>query len=455
MNQTTGSASVMLFSVNSNTGVVEDSVPSDPKVPGSAVLSRFSAVSDRINLISPPNTVPGDPTATPSILPFFWDWPTGSFPSTPFAGSRLEVHLDPNYTNSIADFRINSNTNHFGENNTTLVCDLNDNIYYWRVRARYWSNGHGEAFGAWTGGWSFQRLGFTAQNLQISIPFATPRFSWDMTEGAQFYRLQVSTDHNFSSTVIDQVTRMTSYTPSGTLAPAHYYWRVQVNRLCGVENDWSEVKEFDLTLLKPAGLTPDNPDIPVSYAPTFCWNPPIDENGDPVWIVWKYHVQVSQYMDFNKIYDSIDTVNNCWTPTKGYADGTYYWHVAMVDGNGRMGSYSQSATFIKLYPRPDELYSPINGPFMETPTFSWSPVNGATLYRLEVSLIDTFSTLYDWTETVNTKYTPSKIYASGHMYYWRVAIIDRDGNQAITFNNAQFYIGGIEENRIYLPTVWR
>ena len=40
-------------------------------------------------------------------------------------------------------------------------------------------------------------------------------------------------------------------------------------------------------------------------------------------------VQVSQDPNFSNIYDSVITNNNCWTPTKGYHDGTYYWHVAM------------------------------------------------------------------------------------------------------------------------------
>ena len=55
---------------------------------------------------------------------------------------------------------------YFGLNNDTLVNDIvGDNIYYWRVQPRYKIPGFPEAFGAWTGGWSFRRLGFTAQNL--------------------------------------------------------------------------------------------------------------------------------------------------------------------------------------------------------------------------------------------------------------------------------------------------
>ena len=341
MEQTTSSASVMLFSVNTSTNLVEDSVPSDPNVPGSAQLSRFSAVSERMNIISPPNTVTGDPRTISSILPFFWDWPTGSNDATPFAGSRLEVHLDAAYTSLKATYLNKSdtyNTRYLSWNNVTLVNDVvGDNIYYWRVQPRYKLPGLQEAFGAWTGGWSFYRLGFTAQNLKTSVTFATPTFSWDMAEGASTYRLQVSTDPNFGSTVINQVTPNNSYTPQGTLAQGHYYWRVQVNRYSGIVNDWSQVEQFNLSLPTPTGLMPDQ-EI-VSYPPTFCWDPLIkykDESPyEPILTAWKYRVQVSRDQSFSTIYDFIDTHNTCWTPTKGYLDGTYYWHVAMIDGNNQ------------------------------------------------------------------------------------------------------------------------
>ena len=141
--QVTGSASIMLVSINTGTYVLEDSVPSDPDVPGNGNLSRFSAVSDRMNLISPPSTVTGDPTLMPSLLPFFWDWPSGGNSSNPFIGARLEVHLDAKYTNQVAVIEMGSNTCYFGTNHSTMTSDIiGDNIYYWRVQPKYCRPGH-------------------------------------------------------------------------------------------------------------------------------------------------------------------------------------------------------------------------------------------------------------------------------------------------------------------------
>ncbi len=456
MSQVTSSFSVMLFSVDAN-GKVKDTVPSDPSVPVepgiTPELSRFSAVSEHMNLVFPPSTASGDSRTDPSLLPFYWDWPTGSDPSTPFAGSKLEVHLDSGYTNLVREFHIDSTDNYFGENNITFLNDLlGDNIYYWRVQPRYLYTGFTPAYGAWNGGWSFRRLGFTPQNLKTSVTWATPTFSWDMVEGASTYRLQVSTQDNFGSSVIDITTPMTSYTPQVTLAQGLYYWRVQVIRYNTPANDWSEVKQFNLLLPAPTGLTPDNNTV-VTYAPTLCWDPLIKLNDnepfEAILTAWKYRVQVSRDANFSVIYDWLDTYNNCWTPLKGYDDGMYYWHVAMIDGNGKFGPYnSTAATFIKQYPV-TTLISPINQSLHGTPTFIWTPVNGAATYRFEVSKWPTFSPLYDSIETYNTQFTPTKKYDFDVVYYWRVAIKDRDSRQG-PFTGSDIIIEVFKE---YMPLI--
>jgi hypothetical protein len=455
MSQVTNRASVTLFSVDNNDGKVIDTVPSDPQVPGTSQLSRFSAVSERMNLIYPPNVNAGNPTGDPitisSFLPFYWDWPTGRNPSTPWAGSKLEVYSNPGYTNMVAEFHIDSNTTWLGENNVTMLNDIvGDDIYYWRVQPRYWINGHDPTYGAWASGWSFQRVGFTPLNLLTSVSFAKSTFSWDMAEGASIYRLQVSTDPNFGSNVINQVTPLTSFTPTSALPPALYYWRVQIFRYANVENDWSEVQQFILSLPKPTGLTPDGG--VVNYAPTFCWDPLVgyDGQGNPVLAAWKYRLQVSLDPNFSQIYDSIDTFNNCWTPNKGYQDGNYYWHVAMIDGNGELGPYTDPpATFTKQYPI-TTLLSPISDPIATTPTFTWTPIDGAATYELEVSKYLTFSPIHDTVVTCNTQFTPTKAYDVDVIYYWRVAIRDGDGNRG-PFTDSKVIIG--QPYSAYLPSI--
>ena len=122
----------------------------------------------------------------------------------------------------------------------------------------------------------------------------------------------------------------------------------------------------------------------------------------------------------------------------------------MVDGNGKLGPYSPSATFTKQYPV-TTLISPIDESVPGTPTFIWTPVDGAATYVFEVSKFSTFSPTYDTIKTINTQFTPTKIYDSDLIYYWRVAIIDDSGRQG-PFNDAKIIIGA---GNIYLPLIKR
>ena len=450
---TTGSYAISLLSLPaSSPGTPQDSVPSDPNIPGSGPVSRFASVTERMNLVMPPNNAGIDPTVYPSIQPFFWDWPI----LAPWSGARIQAHLDPQFTSQVAEYVLTADTAHWAMMSHAWEKDFQgDNTYYWRVQPRYRVD-RALYYGAWSQSkpfesWRFERQGFVPENLQTSVTFATPTFSWDMVEGAESYDLQVDNDPGFSSPEINVTTKLNSYTYDTTLRNGTYYWRVRVRRNGGITNDWSPVQTFTLTLPVPTDLH-HRPSGVVGHAPTLCWTPLIASSGDvPVLAAWKYRVQVSKDATFTNIFDSVDTEQRCWTPTKGYDDGQYYWRVAMIDGQGRLGDFSTPATFTKQYPV-TTLISPTNGALLaSTPTFVWTPVNGAARYRLQVSLSSTFATLYDSVETVNTRYTPRKLYESRKTYYWRVAIIDSDGKVG-PYTDATIILDPYPY-RVYLPLV--
>jgi hypothetical protein len=448
MSQETGSYAVSLFSVANTIGAApQDTVPSDPNVPGSGVISRFASVTERMNQRMPPNDAGIDPTTFSSILPFFWDWPL----LAPWSGAYMNAYLDPEFTNSIADYTLTTSDAYFASTSHPWVDDfLGDNTYYWRIRPRY-RVGNTLIPGAWTEGMRFEREGFIPQDLQESVTFATPTFSWNMVEGAESYDIQVDNDPSFGSTVVDKNTTQTSYTDINTLSNGTYYWRVRARRRGNVTNEWSSTQNFELSLPQPTNLTPNGSNV--NKAPTLCWDPVVvASGGEDVLAAYKYRVQVSQNPSFSPVFDTVDTEQACWTPTKGYDDGTYYWQVAMIDGQTKPGDFSEVATFTKQYPV-TTLISPIDDSTVaSTPTFIWTPVYGAASYRLEVSLYENFSSLYDSVTTHNTRYTPTKVYESEKVYYWRVAIIDRNLKYG-PFNDAQILIGNA--NKIYIPLVMK
>jgi hypothetical protein len=361
----------------------------------------------------------------------------------------IEVYLDPEYTTLVDDFVYPTSyyqaTENYAQSSYAWEFDFTgDNTYYWRVKPRYILTDERLLLnGAWSQGWRFEREGFTPKDPVTSVEFATPSFSWDLVNGAKSYDLQVSTQENFGTTVININTKQTSYTSTSTLVSGTYYWRVRAHRtgsstsdFSDVTNDWSDTKTFTVQLAPPELLKPISGEN-VEYAPTLCWEhllkyyDPDPEDPDnpeiPVLAAWKYRVQVSKDPSFSTIFDTIDTEQSCFTPIKGYDDGQYHWRVAMIDGNNKLGNYSEPYTFTKQYPQ-TTLISPASGATVaETPTFVWTPVDGAAKYKLEVSLYDTFSPTYDSITTNNTRYTPTKVYEDSKEYYWRVAMIDDDG----------------------------
>jgi hypothetical protein len=423
---TTGSYAISLFSLPVGSGLPRDSVPSDPNVPGSGAISRFANVTERLNLVMPPTDAGLNLSTYPSILPFFWDMPI----LTPFSGAYMKAYLDPLFTTEAATYTLTSDSAYYTQTSHAWADDfIGDNTYYWRVQPRYRETGCGTSLcsGAWSQGWRFERKGFVPQNLTISVTFATPTFSWDMVEGAEYYELWVDDDPVFGSPV-KITTRQNSYTDDGTFAKGTYNWKVRVRRHGGEYNSWSAIQSFTLTLPTPGGLD-HLPAGVVGRAPTLTWTPVIrPTSGDAVFAAWKYRVQVSTEPTFSATYDSVDTEQRSWTPKEGYDDGTYYWHVAVYDGAGKMGAYSAYQTFTKQYPI-TTLVSPISGAHQDTtPTFVWTPVNGAATYKLQVSKVATFATNYDSITTPNTSFTPTKTYDNGVTYYWRVAIVDANSN---------------------------
>lgn len=427
----TGSYSVTLLSLPAGgSGAPQDSVPSDPNVPGSGAISRFANVSEHVNVLTPPDSRGIDPTVFPSFPPFFWDPPV----LAPWGGANLNIYLDTDLTTPISNYQTQTTGAYYGHIEHAWPSDiLGDNTYFWRVQPLYYDP-QGHVLGSLSYRPRFERVGFIAKNLQTSVTFATPTFSWDMVEGAQSYNLVVDNDENFATPIISINTTQNSFTPNNTLPNGDYHWSVQVVRSgaggAAVINGWAPTKHFTLAMPSPTGLSPASETI-VSKAPTLCWAPLIQSSGgQPVLAAYKYAVQVSNdpgYSPTSLILDGMVTEQNCWTPQVGYPDGKYYWRVAMRDKNDYQGAWTANQTFIKQYAAPT-LVKPTSGSVADTmPTFVWTAVNGAKAYRLQVSETHTFSSIYDTVLTENTSFTPIFKYSIGKTYHWRVAIVDYNG----------------------------
>jgi len=454
MQETTNSLALALFSAPAAGGAPADIVP--PTTDG-AVLSRFASVSDRLMLVSPANLnrVAAEGVTFPTLPPMRWHPPV----DVDCYGYYVQAALDSEFTSKVLDFSYRTNnTPGFEPPFLPYIKDLTgDNTYYWRVRPYYWYNGGSGYLGSWSQAFALERQGFVIEAPQASVPFATPTFSWDRVEGASGYDLQVSTDPAFGSSVFAPADlARNTYTWTSTLANATYFWRVRVRRDGGILNDWSPAESLSLQLPTPRNLTHTFPLTGEAVRmPTLCWDYVLAEyNSVPVLAAWKYRVQISRD-GFSSILDQVDTEQACWTPTEGYNDGPYQWRVAMIDGESKVGLFSDPAGFSKTYPRPP-LLAPGAGEILPaTPTFAWQPLDGAARYKVEVSTVLNFGTTYDSVTTDTVRWTPTKAYSAGVTYYWRVTMIDKDGRPGSPEEPRAFRVDPYlaRQNPVFLPRV--
>ena len=93
----------------------------------------------------------------------------------------------------------------------------------------------------------------------------------------------------------------------------------------------------------------------------------------------------------------------------------------------------------KWYLQP-QLLTPTNGfPNGLYPLYSWTPVPGASRYRIDISLDSGFTPpLFESFTTANTTYAPQKKYIGTQHYYWRVTPIDGGGELGLTSSVSEF-----------------
>ena len=309
--------------------------------------------------------------------------------------------------------------------------DLADNTYFWHVQPRYYVGGQYYT-GVWSQGSSYRRIGLVPTNLQTSVDYATPTFSWDRAEGAQLYLFTLSEYSDFSSPITRELSE-NQYTPDFTLKHGiTYYWKVSIRRFNNINNLQFASSTFTLQLPKPQGLISQPLITPYNYPPTLCWDALIlPTSGTATMSAWKYRVEINTVdtFDLTTKFDTIDTEQQCWTSNKNFPDDTFYWRVAMMDGEGKLGPWSDTAQFTKIYPAPT-LLAPANGGSTDTtPMFEWTPVDGAASYVLQVAYDDKYVSMAFNITTSHVNYMPLTKLTNDRLLYWRVAIKDQAGNQ--------------------------
>jgi hypothetical protein len=182
-------------------------------------------------------------------------------------------------------------------------------------------------------------------------------FDWqDVDDPSQpvVYRLQVASDQNFSTVVIDKAGLSDSeYSLTFNEAlPASetgttYYWRVQATDAAGNESEWSDSWSFIVNPPQTPVLLQPELDAIVDIPVFFNWQD-VTSLSPPV----SYHLQVSTDLSFSTVVFEVIGLNDSeyYLSEKEYLSGTgeeapYYWRVKSIDYVQNESKWSDTKIF--------------------------------------------------------------------------------------------------------------
>jgi len=246
----------------------------------------------------------------------------------------------------------------------------------------------------------------------------TPTFSWLPAAGAVKYKIQVGPQSDLNAVYWESTTLNLNLTPNTAIPNGPLYWRVGSYQTGDTQpSAWSEKLNFRKYI--PAPILTAPPDHIALTAPVFRWNPLAGAAY--------YKIEITQDAGFTAIDATFTTYNPSFTPNSTLPHGTYYWRVRGVDAGGNEGENSAIWSFVKRIP-PPKLLAPVDQLWIVFPSLSWSAVEDAAYYRVEISPNVAFNPITFSDITYATRLTPSNTLPHGTLY-WRVRGVDADGHE--------------------------
>ena len=302
----------------------------------------------------------------------------------------------------------------------------------------------------------------------------TPVVVWDQVPGASSYLVEV-TNHNgtyceWSSSGWRVSTATTAWTPLGNRLQAlppypdkfsirtdparlqantSYCVRVRAksdtdSKNADVYGDFTYLNGPDQIAFTFAGYPCPTPTCNRGYIGAGDYLTPQSGRTTTPYFTWgglnagSWFVIVAKDPEFHTIVDYAWTQVRAYAPRSGtrpitYPDETtsYYWAVlpaAGFNGGGAVGDpLSASAAKFDKQSTPPRLIAPAAGAKPSgPPVFTWTAVDGARRYNLQVSREDDFGKLLDDVTTASITYTANTSYPADVALYWRVRAEDEE-----------------------------
>lgn len=243
---------------------------------------------------------------------------------------------------------------------------------------------------------------------------------WYPVYGSTEYRFQLSSDSTFSNTIIDQ----TNYLDTTILVSAldfltTYFWRVNASYPYDT-SAWSDVWSFETIIQAPEVpelVSPLNNSFNHQTNILLSWNHSLRSET--------YQLQIATDSSFSNIIFQDSVITDTSKFISNLSNNTsYYWRVNAKNIGGQ-SNYSESWSFRTLLDTAI-LYTPANNSFnvSNNPVFSWSNVQGAANYHIQISLTPSFTQIIIEDSLITDTLIQKGPLNFSTLYYWRIRAYD-------------------------------
>ncbi len=260
---------------------------------------------------------------------------------------QIQVSTDFNHSNRIFNDVVS------GTSLTLSDQLIYDTRYFWRVRGI-----SGGTNGSWSNTFRFNTVIGIPDQVSLLVPEneaenVSPNFTlqWEEVQGTENYRLQLSRDEDFESTVINRLIPVTSFSTSQMLDfSTKYYWRVRAVNSTG-ESPWSEVWSYTTIIERPEPVALSSPadnEGQVSTNVNLSWE--ASERAT------NYRVEISTEQDFSQTsIQGASSETNFTVPAPLEFATIYYWRVKAVNIGGEsewspVGTFTTEVRETKIFP---------------------------------------------------------------------------------------------------------